>query len=387
MGLPSPAAPPFARSVIALDAWSFEAVQRTVALLFRTTRSEAFQSEVDTGAGATVLHRAGNTGVFMGYDFHVTAAGPRLIEVNTNAGGALLNGLHTASLADPARTAPLCDGLLSVPEIEQRVVAMFRAELVAARPGATLRRLAIVDERPEAQFLYGEFELLRDLFHRAGIDAAIADTAALRRGPGGLRVDGQPLDLVYLRDTDFRLETPRARALREAWLADEVVLTPSPREHHLLADKRRLALFSSAARLRALGVSAEDAAFLAEVVPETHLLADLGPEAAWRHRREWVFKPAGAFGSRAVYRGDKLTRRKLDEIVAAGNFVAQRAVAPGEVEVATNAGPCRMKFDVRAIAYRDEILLLGARVYRGQVTNLRTPGGGFSAVCVVRRPR
>jgi hypothetical protein len=24
-------------------------------------------------------------------------------------------------------------------------------------------------------------------------------------------------------------------------------------------------------------------------------------------------------------------------------------------------------------------------VYRGQVTNLRTPGGGFSAICVVRR--
>ena len=43
-----------------------------------------------------------------------------------------------------------------------------------------------------------------------------------------------------------------------------------------------------------------------------------------------------------------------------------------------------MKFDVRAYAYRDEVLLLGARVYQGQVTNLRTPGGGFSAICVVR---
>jgi hypothetical protein len=43
-----------------------------------------------------------------------------------------------------------------------------------------------------------------------------------------------------------------------------------------------------------------------------------------------------------------------------------------------------MKFDVRAYAYRDEILLLGARVYRGQVTNLRSAGGGFSAICVAR---
>ena len=43
-----------------------------------------------------------------------------------------------------------------------------------------------------------------------------------------------------------------------------------------------------------------------------------------------------------------------------------------------------MKFDVRAYAYRDEIFLLGARAYEGQVTNMRSPGGGFSAICVAR---
>jgi len=85
-----------------------------------------------------------------------------------------------------------------------------------------------------------------------------------------------------------------------------------------------------------------------------------------------------------VYRGDKISRRKLEEIAAAGGFVAQRRVEPGRIEVQTDEGPRRMKFDVRAYAYRDEVLLLGARVYEGQVTNLRTPGGGFSAICVVR---
>ena len=92
----------------------------------------------------------------------------------------------------------------------------------------------------------------------------------------------------------------------------------------------------------------------------------------------------GRFGSRGVYRGDKVTRRTLEALAAEGGFVAQRVVDPGEVEVETLAGGARMKFDVRAYAYDDEILLLGARVYRGQVTNLRTPGGGFSAICVSR---
>jgi hypothetical protein len=35
----------------------------------------------------------GPVGAMMGYDFHVTAEGPRLIEINTNAGGAFLNAI------------------------------------------------------------------------------------------------------------------------------------------------------------------------------------------------------------------------------------------------------------------------------------------------------
>jgi len=42
-----------------------------------------------------------------------------------------------------------------------------------------------------------------------------------------------------------------------------------------------------------------------------------------------------------------------------------------------------MKTDLRLYAYRDQILGVTARLYRGQVTNLRTPGGGFVRVKVV----
>jgi len=380
----TPAGIPYARSLVALDPGHFETIQRTVAALFRVAHGEAFQRHVDAGAGEVERRRPPNFGVFMGYDFHLTAAGPRLIEINTNAGGALLNGLHTAAACDPAKLACVCAELLPVERMEERILATFRAELALARPGACLASLAIADERPEAQPLRAEFELFRRLFERAGVRAAVCDPSELERAPGGLALRGAPVDLVYLRDTDWSLAAPRSRALREAYLAGEGVLTPSPREHHLLANKQRLVLFSSAAALSALGADAEDAALLAEVVPETRTLESLGLEDAWRSRREWVFKPAAAFASRAVYRGDKISRRKLEEIAAAGGFVAQRRVDPGVVAVATAEGPRRMKFDVRAYAYRDEVLLLGARAYEGQVTNLRTPGGGFSAICVVR---
>jgi hypothetical protein len=367
------------KTIIGLGAAHFAAISRSVALLDGIAHTPAYQAAVDAGADPIVHFEPGNHGVFMGYDFHLTADGPRLIEINTNAGGAILNGLHTAALCDPVKLACMCSDLLPVETIQARIARQFIDEFRAARGvDATLRSVVIADDRPAEQFLFPEFELIAKLLGEAGIHAEIRDTAdALRAG------EALP-DLVYLRDTDFTLATPRTRALRDAYLARDVVVTPAPREHHLLANKRRLALFSSRDALTRFGVDPDDAEFLTGIVPETLLLADLGLERAWVERRDWVYKPCASYGSKAVYRGDKISRKKLDEIFGEPGYLAQRRVEPGEVEVETLDGPRAMKFDVRAYAYRGEVLLLGARVYQGQVTNLRSPGGGFSAICVAR---
>jgi hypothetical protein len=105
-------------------------------------------------------------------------------------------------------------------------------------------------------------------------------------------------------------------------------------------------------------------------------------EALWTARKELFFKPAAGFGSRAAYRGDKLTRRVWQDILA-GSYVAQRITPPGERLVAAGSETGELKFDVRGYAYAGRIQLLAARLYSGQTTNFRTPGGGFAPVFVV----
>jgi hypothetical protein len=193
---------------------------------------------------------------------------------------------------------------------------------------------------------------------------------------------GMPVDLVYNRLTDFDLSKPDHSALREAYVSGAAVMTPSPRAHALHADKRNLIALSDDALLAQWGVPGADRALLTQVVPKTRAVTAESADAFWAERRHLFFKPAGGYGSKAAYRGDKLTRRVWSEITQ-GGFVAQQLVAPSERLIDVGGLPTRLKLDVRAYAYAGRILLLAARTYAGQTTNFRTAGGGFSPVIVL----
>jgi hypothetical protein len=102
-------------------------------------------------------------------------------------------------------------------------------------------------------------------------------------------------------------------------------------------------------------------------------------ERLWAARRGLFFKPVAGFGSRAAYRGDKLTRRVWEDILA-GDYVAQAIVPPGERLIEGDDAARAMKFDLRAYVYGGELQWVAARLYQGQTTNFRTPGGGFAPV-------
>jgi hypothetical protein len=319
----------------------------------------------------------GTPGAFMGYDFHLGANGPRLIEINSNAGGALLNTiLARAQRACCEDIESLVTGPVPTSDLERTFFEMFAMEWQRAGRSGLPGRIAIVDDTPEQQFLYPEFLLFAQLFRRFGVEAAVFDPAELSFAGGVLRDARGPIDLVYNRLTDFSLEAPAHAALRDAYLARAAVITPHPRAHAIHADKRNLSLLTDAVRLRSWGVRESTLDTLLRGIARTEIVSALDSDRLWAARRGLFFKPATGYGSRAAYRGDKLTRRVWMDILG-GRYVAQELVPPGERRVGPESS---MKSDVRNYVYAGQVQLLAARIYQGQTTNLRTAGGGFAPV-------
>ncbi|KAF1705164.1 hypothetical protein [Pseudoxanthomonas kaohsiungensis] len=363
----------FSPYALFVDRPALEAMGRVAAAVFDVAGNPGYSQRVLQWAPDIATHDPGSAGGVLGLDFHLTVDGPRLIEVNTNPGGLLLN----AVLLDAVRScAPAAwTTWTTATEAHSAAVAAWLDD-ARQQSGRAPSRVAIVDSAPREQFLYPEFELYADAFREHGVDCVIRAPEDLRFGPEGLADADGPIDMVYNRLTDFALEEASHADLRQAYLAGDVALTPHPRAHALFADKRNLAVLGDAALLGGFGVDAGLTALLAEVIPTTVEVVPGNRDALWAARNGYFFKPAAGFGSRGSYRGDKLTRRTW-ESMASATYIAQ-AFAPPSMRIVH--GGQSLKADVRCFASEAGVLLFAARLYQGQTTNMRTPGGGFAAV-------
>ena len=120
---------------------------------------------------------------------------------------------------------------------------------------------------------------------------------------------------------------------------------------------------------------------LVDGIPHTVVVTRDRAEHLWAGRKKLFFKPRSGYGSKAAYRGDKITRKVWAEILS-GNYVAQDIVQPSTRTIAVDGKSESLKADLRNYTYDGKVLLIAARLFQGQTTNFRTPGGGFAPVSV-----
>ena len=81
----------FSSTVVFISQEVQQQITATIGAIERVAALPGYQVQALSRADASAQHDFGLLGVCMGYDFHLSAHGPQLIEINTNAGGLLLN--------------------------------------------------------------------------------------------------------------------------------------------------------------------------------------------------------------------------------------------------------------------------------------------------------
>ena len=81
----------FSATPVFVPKTEIETMMRIVEAIESAVRLSSYQQQVLSWAPKIAAFNPGPIGAFMGYDFHLGNDGPKLIEINTNAGGAFLN--------------------------------------------------------------------------------------------------------------------------------------------------------------------------------------------------------------------------------------------------------------------------------------------------------
>jgi hypothetical protein len=330
--------------------------------LYRQDTATAIPAEVSLDKADSVL---------LCFDFYITPDGPKLIEINTNGAGyptiALLYAAH---------------GLPTLPDHEplSALRQMFATEWGPVIPG---QRVVIVDEDIFAQRTMFEFKSYQGLFQEWGYTCDIVDIKDLSYEGTQLMALGKPVDRIYNRCCDFYLTTPENAILAQALQDPHVRVSPHPSSYALMADKGRMITMSQATQLERYGCDHDTIALIQSVIPPVRAIQDEDPETWWQKRKHCFFKPQNTYGSKAVYKGDSISRKKFDSLLDQA-YVVQPYFHADTVPVQLPSGDTAdFKYDLRFFVYGDQVLLVGARVFQGQVTNFQTMGGGFAPVSIV----
>jgi hypothetical protein len=272
---------------------------------------------------------------------------------------------------------------LNNPNFLGQVQSIFETEWRAFASNRPLKTIAIVDEKPNEQFLFSEFILFKTHFENAGYKVIICDPSELRFTDGALLFEGEKIDLVYNRSTDFYFQKPSHSAIKQAFLANEVLVTPNPRHHALFAAKQNLAVLADEGKRQSLCLVGDSFTAL-NALPAAKLVTAQNADEMWQKRKQLFFKPLAGHGGKAVYRGDKVTKKTWAHIIE-GGFIAQELTPPENryAKCESDKEPQSLKSDIRYYTYNGEVLLAVARLYQGQTTNFRTVGGGFAPIYVV----
>ena len=341
--------------------------QELVSCFFHLRQKESYKSFYKEQTDKFKLEEPGNYGIAMSYDVHWDPKSKklRLIEINTNAAFLFLSQFlyQSREIAFPISDFSFSE-LKEIVEKERRLAVQERGG------NPEISSISIIDAEPELQKLYVEFLVAQKFFEKKGIACSIQDFKDYKPGSASL---------VYNRFTDFYFRNPNAEHLQKSFENHTDVFSPNPTEYFYLADKQRMIDWHSTEFKSRFQDFSDYQKFFSDYLPQANSFSELTKELIWSERKNYFFKPKNSYGSKSTYKGASVSR-KVFEAMNSNDFLRQEYIVAPEKIFSTPEGEIRLKYDLRLYAYQDRLQMIVARLYQGQVTNLRTKYGGFAAI-------
>lgn len=367
----SPSPNLFSFQTVTIPRATFQKIKEFIAIAYHLRNNSSYQKDI---LGMPPTHT--NLSTLMSFDFHIVGGKPKLIEINTNASHFLTSKLmETYVCSKEGRTSFFPNALEKLKDSFLNEWKLFCNHV--------LKSVCIADEDPTMQKAYFEFLLYKNLFESMNLSVSIDDPKNLVwNSKDLLGSNGQKIDMVYNRSTDFYLEETDSKALKIAYDSNAVCVTPHPQEYKLLADKQRLLDFGSSGFLEKY-LSDSEIKLFKETVLEIRDVKAEQKEEIWANRKKYFFKPKNSYGGKGAYKGESITHKVFDQIIENGDYTAQEFAPPSTTQISDQVShSVDAKVDFRFFVYNGEIQHATARAYIGQTTNFRTLGGGFAALAI-----
>ena len=230
----------------------------------------------------------------------------------------------------------------------------------------------ICDKSPENQNMFLEFLMYKDLLNTWSIKAQIMDSQKLEDSINQNR-ESKNLTSIYNRSTDFYLQGyPK---IFQLWWEDKIKMSPHPVAFDIWAHKGNL---ENHFKLSPESIPHIDIPKIQSFLLQSHPIQSrfLTKEDAWEKRKSLFFKPMNSFGGKSVYKGPSVSKTTF-QYLWDKNHLAQDYFPAPKIQADNND---TWKVDLRVFVYKEECLGSIARVYKGQVTNFKSPLGGFAPV-------
>ena len=330
-------------------------------------------------------------------DAFLTPAGPRFVEINSDAPAGFGYADRMAAVfcelpffarfraQRPVSYEPSADRLVDA------VVALWARRGDPASPSVAIVDFAEVKTRADQ-------EILREAFAGRGVRCLLADPRELETRRGALWAGAERVDVVYRRAVLSELLEREDEV--QPFLAayrDGLALFVNSCRCRLSEDKAFLALLGD----EAFGglMTQDERVFVQTVVPWTRKLEERRTRHAGRdvdlvghvieHRAELVLKPAHGYGGRAVFIGDETEPAAWEAAVREGlgaPWVVQERVAIPEEEFPVLRGETlgfeRLKVNTSPFHVGGADVGAVTRVSRSSVINVSAGGGSVPTFVV-----